>query len=118
MKNLLKTVVMTILGATLVAVLLAFTAPKAVQAVVSTLVTVANTSADPVPVDTTADARASIVLIGSQQINPPNSEGSQPFLNLNDLTTFAVPVGKRFVIDQSPRAPLLTPPPSPPSLWN
>jgi hypothetical protein len=75
-------------------------APKSVHAVVSTLVTIANTSTNPVPVDSSADSRASVALIGRQQINPPNSEGFQPFLNLTDLTAFVVPVGKRFVIDQ------------------
>jgi len=50
-------------------------APKSVHAVVSTLVTIANTSTNPVPVDSSADSRASVALIGRQQINPPNSEG-------------------------------------------
>ena len=100
MMNWVRKALVGIGGLSILALLMTLVAPKAAHAIVSTLVTVANTSANPVPVDSTADDRASIVLIGSQQINPPNSDGFQPFLNLNDQSTFAVPVGKRFVIDQ------------------
>jgi hypothetical protein len=75
-------------------------APKAVHAVVTTLVTVANTAANPVPVDTSADGRGSIALVGSQQLNAPTTSGLQVFENVSDLSTFIVPAGKRFMIDQ------------------
>jgi hypothetical protein len=75
-------------------------APKAVHAVVTTLVTVANTAASPVPVDTSADGRGSIALVGSQQLNAPTTSGLQVFENVSDLSTFIVPAGKRFMIDQ------------------
>ncbi|MGA2813469.1 MAG: hypothetical protein ABSG16_18870 [Candidatus Acidiferrum sp.] len=87
------------LGAVLVAVIvLQLVVPKAVHAVVSTLVTVANTAANPVPVDTTADGRGSVALV--QQLNAPTTSGVQVFQNVTDLSTFVVPAGKRFMIDQ------------------
>jgi hypothetical protein len=89
------------LGAVLVAVIvLQLVVPKAVHAVVSTLVTVANTAANPVPVDTTADGRGSVALVSSQQLNAPTTSGVQVFQNVTDLSTFVVPAGKRFMIDQ------------------
>jgi hypothetical protein len=84
----------------LLAVSLQLFAPKAVHAVVSTLVTVANTAANPVPVDTSADGRGSIALVSSQQLNAPTTSGLQVFENVSDLSTFIVPAGKRFMIDQ------------------
>jgi hypothetical protein len=84
----------------LLALSLQLVAPKAVHAVVSTLVTVANTASNPVPVDTTADGRASIALVSSQQLNAPTTSGLQVFANVTDYSTFFVPAGKRFMIDQ------------------
>jgi hypothetical protein len=84
----------------LLAVSLQLFVPKAVHAVVTALVTVANTAANPVPVDTSADGRASIALVSSQQLNAPTISGLQVFENVSDLSTFVVPAGKRFMIDQ------------------
>jgi hypothetical protein len=49
MKSWLKRIAMAIGGVVVAALLLALVAPKAVHAIVSTLVTVANTSSNPVP---------------------------------------------------------------------
>src|SRR5664279_2386824 len=49
MKNWLKRIAMAIGGVVVAALLLALVAPRAVHAIVSTLVTVANTSSNPVP---------------------------------------------------------------------
>ncbi len=100
MTNILKKITMGLGGVFLAALLLAAAAPKTVRAVVSTLVTVANTAANPVPVDTTGDGRASIALVSGQQLNAPSTSGLQVFVNVNDLSTFIVPAGKRFMIEQ------------------
>jgi hypothetical protein len=84
----------------LLAVSLQLFVPKTVHAVVTTLVTVANTAANPVPVDTSADGRGSIALVSGQQLNAPTISGLQVFENVSDLSTFIVPAGKRFMIDQ------------------
>ena len=84
----------------LLAVSLQLFIPKAVHAVVSTLVTIANTSANPVPVDTSADGRGSIALLSSQQLNAPTTSGRQAFVNVTDFSAFVIPSGKRFMIDQ------------------
>jgi hypothetical protein len=98
--KLLQRCVMGLGTVLLLAVSLQLFVPKAVHAVVTTLVTVANTAANPVPVDTSADGRASIALVSSQQLNAPTISGLQVFENVSDLSTFVVPAGKRFMIDQ------------------
>ncbi|MGA7914474.1 MAG: hypothetical protein WCA00_04500 [Candidatus Acidiferrales bacterium] len=100
MKSLAKRMVKVVVGVAIAAFLLTLAAPKAAHAIVSTLVTVANTAANPVPVDTTADGRASIALVSSQQLNAPAISGLQAFLNVTDFSTFIVPAGKRFMIDE------------------
>jgi hypothetical protein len=98
--KLLQRCVMGLGTVLLLAVSLQLFVPKAVHAVVTALVTVANTAANPVPVDTSADGRASIALVSSQQLNAPTISGLQVFENVSDLSTFVVPAGKRFMIDQ------------------
>jgi hypothetical protein len=100
MADVLKKITMGLGSMVLAALLLALTAPKTVHAVVTTLVTVANTAANPVPVDISADERGSIALVASQQLNAPTTSGIQVFENVSDLSTFIVPAGKRFMIDQ------------------
>jgi hypothetical protein len=92
MKNLAKRMVTVIGGVTIAAFLLTLAAPKAVHAVVSTLVTVANTTADPVPVD---DAKGNYITLS---LNP----GSQTFNEIlpdgTVVSNYSVPSGEKFVI--------------------
>jgi hypothetical protein len=60
MKNLAKRMVTVIGGVTIAAFVLTLAAPKTVHAIVSTLVTVANTTANPVPVD---DAKGNYITL-------------------------------------------------------
>jgi hypothetical protein len=84
----------------LLALSLQLVAPKAVRAVVSTLVTVANTTANPVPIDADADVRNTVVLYAElfsgftidQQLNTQ-------FSDLLTNAPYSVPSGKRLVID-------------------
>jgi hypothetical protein len=95
----LRRIAMAISGTVVVALVLTLAVPKAAHAVFSALVTVTNTPANPVPVDVNADARASIALLGSQQLDDGSSSGTQALLNASDLSQFVIPNGKRFIID-------------------
>lgn len=97
----LKKVAMVISGVMVAAVLLALAAPKAVHAIVSTLVTVANTAANPVITQSGDNhARTSVALncaavgnLGGQEANCSFGTGKSA------AGTFQVPEGQRFVVE-------------------
>ncbi len=93
MKNVLKRIAMGVGGVVIVALLLALVAPKAVHAIVSTLVTVANTSSNPVPVENVKQAAANFVTITSI-----GGAGYNQVLPDGSTTPFSIPSGERFVI--------------------
>jgi hypothetical protein len=92
MKNLAKRMVTVIGGVTIAAFVLMLAAPKTVHAIVSTLVTVANTTANPVPVD---DAKGNYITLsltpGSQTFNEILPDGTS-------VSNYSVPSGEKFVI--------------------
>jgi hypothetical protein len=75
----------------LLALSLQLVAPKAVHAVVSTLVTVANTSSNPVPV---AQAKANYINLAYDV----NSQGYNELLADGTSTPFSIPAGEKLVI--------------------
>jgi|SRR5579872_2521761 len=90
--NVLRRISMAIGGTVVVALVIGLAAPKTVHAVVSALVTVANTSANPVPVS---------------NVNAPALEAYQDFCRANlstgtgDCNFQTVPAGKRLVIQDA-----------------
>jgi hypothetical protein len=99
----------------LVALALQLVAPKAVHAVVSTLVTVANTAANPVPIDADADARNTVVLYSIPNVNSFASLEANQFFDSVTGNPYVVPTGKRLVVDDV-SAEVLTSAANPPSL--
>jgi hypothetical protein len=90
MKSFLKRMIKAIGGVAIAAVLLTLAAPKTVQAVVSTLVTVANTAANPVPTQAVDNpAKTPFAAFGSCSV-------SGSVCNASDF--FAVPVGMTAVV--------------------
>ncbi|MHB8486118.1 MAG: hypothetical protein ACYDCM_10375 [Candidatus Acidiferrales bacterium] len=89
-----------IAGVLFVASVMTLVAPKTVHALVSALVTVANTSANPVPVDPDGNAANDIVLTSLVQLSGTSDFIEQsPFVDLHSGSPYVVPNGKRFVID-------------------
>ena len=89
--NVLRRIAMGIGGTVVVAFVFALAAPKTVHAVVSALVTVSNTTANPVPVS---------------NVNEPALEAYQDFCRIDFSTASscnfqAVPAGKRLVIQDA-----------------
>ncbi len=91
MKNVLKRIAMGVGGVVIVALLLALVAPKAVHAIVSTLVTVANTYSNPVPV---AQAKANYINLAYDS----NTSGYDELLADGTSTPFSIPAGEKLVI--------------------
>ncbi len=85
----------------LLAVSLQLFAPKAVHAIVSTLVTVANTTTNPVPIDADADTRNTVVLSATLFSGfSANDQLATQFSDVtNNVTPYVVPTGQRLVID-------------------
>jgi len=92
MKNMLRMVAIGISGVVIVALMLALAAPKAVHAIVSTLVTVANTTANPVPIQETKDNYITLSFNqDSQTFNEILPDGTV-------VSNYSVPSGEKFVI--------------------
>src|SRR5271154_3686295 len=92
MKNLAKRMVTVIGGVAIAAFLLTLAAPKAVHAIVSTLVTVANTTANPVPVD---DAKGNYITLS---FNPDAQTFNEVLPDGTVVSNYSVPSGEKFVI--------------------
>ena len=84
-----------ITGVLFVASAMTLFAPKAVHAVVSALVTVANTSANPVPVQEVKESRSNFVSVTC--CNGAPYEEIQPDGTISS-TPFTIPPGEQFVI--------------------
>ncbi len=98
--NVLRRIAMVIGGTVVVALVIGLAAPKTVHALVSALVTVTNTAANPVPVDPDGNAANDIVLTSVVQLNGTSDFVEQsPFVDLHGGSPYVVPNGKRFVID-------------------
>jgi hypothetical protein len=84
----------------LLALSLQLVAPKAVHAVVSTLVTVANTASNPIPVEQTKQATANFVTLLYNSDNAAN-QANPPWIQINpdgSREVFSLPAGQNFVI--------------------
>jgi len=93
MKNILRRILEAISGVVVVALLLTLAMPKTVHGVVSTLVTIVNTSANPVPTQSVKQSEAnfiSLVASGGGSYNLINPDGS--------TSGFSIPSGQQFVI--------------------
>jgi hypothetical protein len=100
MKSLAKRVAEVIGGVAIAALLLALAAPKAVHAIVSTLVTVSNTTANPVPTRATDNpARQAVLLIGAVDVPDGFSGEGAPMSSSFGGPEFTVPAGQRLVVE-------------------
>ena len=81
-----------IAGVLFVASVMTLVAPKTVHALVSALVTVANTSANPVPAQEVKESRSNFVTLSF------NGSGYDEVLPDGSKSVFAVPTGQQFVI--------------------
>ena len=96
MMNVLRRIAMGIGGAVVVALAIGLAAPKTVRAVVSALVTVANTSTNPVPAQEVKESRSNFVSVtlssGFSTYNEVSPDGTV------SSTPFTIPAGEQFVI--------------------
>lgn len=96
MMNVIRKIAMGIGGTVVVALFIGLMAPKAVHAVVSALVTVANTPTNPVPAEEVKESRANFVSVtsieGASTYNEVQQDGTI------SSTPFAIPAGEQFVI--------------------
>lgn len=96
MMNVIRKIAMGIGGTVVVAAFIGLVAPKTVHAVVSALVTVANTPANPVPSEEIKESRANFVSVtsieGASTYNEVQQDGTV------SSTPFAIPAGEQFVI--------------------
>jgi len=90
--NVLRRIAMAIGGTVVVALVIGLAAPKTVHALVSALVTVANTSANPVPAQEVKESRANFVTLSF------NGSGYDEILPDGSRSAFAIPTGEQFVI--------------------
>jgi hypothetical protein len=98
MKSLAKRMVTVVGGLALAAFLLALAAPKAAHAIVSTLVTVSNTAANPVPTRATDNpARQAVLLAVAVEMSDGQGSGIEPLFT--DSGQFTVPAGQCLVVD-------------------
>ena len=81
-----------IAGVLFVASVMTLVAPKTVHALVSALVTVANTSANPVPAQEVKESRANFITLSF------NGTGYDEVLPDGSKSVFAIPTGEQFVI--------------------
>jgi hypothetical protein len=99
MKSMAKRMAGIIGGVTIAAFLLTLAAPKAVHAIVSTLVTVSNTAANPVPIRAADNpARQAVLLTASLEL-PDGQASDRTALLDSNLAQFTVPAGQRLVVD-------------------
>jgi hypothetical protein len=100
MKNLAKRLVTIVGGVTIAAFLLTLAAPKAVHAIVSTLVTVANTDSNPVPTKATDNrARQAVVLTANLAAGDGQQLAFGPLLSPETGAAYTVPPGQRLVVE-------------------
>jgi hypothetical protein len=100
MKSLLKRMITVIGGVAIAALLLSLAAPKTVQAVVSTLVTVANTTTNPVPTKATDNpARQAVVLNVFVGAGDGEQGGFGPMISPETGAAYTVPAGQRLVVE-------------------
>lgn len=92
MKTAVKRITMGIGGMVVAALLLALAAPKAVHAIVSTLVTVVNTSSNPVPVQNVKQSADNFVTLNY------NGSTYDQVLPDGSTTPFSISSGQQFVI--------------------
>ena len=90
--NVLRRIAMAIGGTVVIALVIGLAAPKTVHALVSALVTVANTSANPVPAQEVKESRANFVTLSF------NGSGYDEILPDGSKSVFAIPTGQQFVI--------------------
>lgn len=92
MKKLLYKAAAGIAGVLFVASAMTLVAPKTVHALVSALVTVANTSANPVPAQEVKESRSNFITLSF------NGSGYDEILPDGSKSVFAIPIGQQFVI--------------------
>jgi len=90
--NVLRRIAMAIGGTVVVALVLTLAVPRAAHAVLSALVTVTNTSANPVPAQEVKESRANFVTLSF------NGSGYDEVLPNGSKSVFAIPAGQQFVI--------------------
>ena len=98
MKSLAKRMVSVIGGLAIAAFLVTLATPKAVHAIVSTLVTVSNTAANPVPTRA-ADNPARQAVLLTAGIVMPDGQPTGTLLMNSESVQFTVPAGQRLVVD-------------------
>jgi hypothetical protein len=100
MKSSAKRMITAVGGVAIVAFLLTLAAPKAVQAVVSTLVTVANTTTNPVPTKAADNpARQAVVLTVFVGAGDGVFGASGPMISPETQAAYTVPAGQRLVVE-------------------
>lgn len=90
--NVLRRIAMAIGGTVVVALVLALAVPRAAHAVLSALVTVTNTPANPVPAQEVKESRSNFVTLSF------NGSGYDQVLPDGSKSVFAIPTGQQFVI--------------------
>jgi len=90
--NVLRRIAMAIGGTVVVALILTLAVPRAAHAVLSALVTVTNTSANPVPAQEVKESRSNFVTLSF------NGSGYDEVLPDGSKSVFAIPTGQQFVI--------------------
>lgn len=86
-----------IAGVLFVASAMTVVAPKTVHALVSALVTVANTSSNPVPVQRVKESAANFISVSTGPANPTTYNEVLPDGTVGS-TPFSIPAGEQFVI--------------------
>ena len=90
--NALRRVAMAVSGTMIVALVLTLAVPRAAHAVFSALVTVANTSSNPVPAQEVKESRANFVTLSF------NGSGYDRVLADGSKSAFVIPTGQQLVI--------------------
>ena len=94
--SILRRIAMGIGGTVVVALVFSLAAPKTVHAVVSALVTVANTATNPVPAQEVKESRGNFISVslvsGGSTYNEVSADGTV------SSTPFSIPAGEQFVI--------------------
>jgi hypothetical protein len=98
--NLVNKAVTTLGGIFLTALLLAALAPKATHGVVAALVQVANTSANPVPVDTVRNSAANFITLETQGSSSSGGSSWNQLLpnGTYGFSPYAIPSGEQLVV--------------------
>jgi hypothetical protein len=100
MKGFVKRMITTIGGMAIAAFLLALAAPRTAHAIVSTLVTIANSDSNPVPTKATDNrARQAVVLSVFVAAGDGEQGGFGPLLSPETGAAYTVPAGQRLVVE-------------------